>query len=210
MNYYEILKISKDADEGEIKKAYKDLVKKYHPDLYLADKEFAEKRIKEINEAYRILIGKESRLEYDEYLNEISQETTQNIINETVYQKKEEYSQGPIQEKFSITYWLFKKFDSLKRETQIKFFLVLLFIIIVIFFNNILKFKKTFEKPKNIIENSVKEDNSTFQMDNHNNLDEKKDYKDNYDYYYNEELQKQFNEFYNSLIDEYRNAIVGQ
>ena len=47
-------------------------------------------------------------------------------------------------------------------------------------------------------------------MDNHNNLDEKKDYKDNYDYYYNEELQKQFNEFYNSLIDEYRNAIVGQ
>lgn len=69
MNYYEILKVSKNATSEEIKGSYKNLVKKYHPDLYVGDKEFAEKKIKEINEAYDILSNPETKLEYDEYLN---------------------------------------------------------------------------------------------------------------------------------------------
>lgn len=69
MNYYEILKVSKRATSEEIKSSYKNLVKKYHPDLYVGDKEFAEQKIKEINEAYDILSNPQTKKEYDEYLN---------------------------------------------------------------------------------------------------------------------------------------------
>ncbi len=55
MNYYEILYLSKNATQTEIKRSYKKLVKKYHPDLYSGDKTFAEQKIKQINEAYDIL-----------------------------------------------------------------------------------------------------------------------------------------------------------
>ena len=48
MNYYEILKIPKTASDGQIKSSYKELIKKYHPDLYFGDKNFAEKKPKKI------------------------------------------------------------------------------------------------------------------------------------------------------------------
>ena len=68
MNYYEVLKIKETASDLEIKEAYKKLVKQYHPDLYINDKEFAETKIKEINEAYSILSNPEMKSEYDNYL----------------------------------------------------------------------------------------------------------------------------------------------
>ena len=55
-NYYEILEVNQKASSEVIEKAYKVLVKKYHPDLYNGEKrEYAEQKSKEINEAYRIL-----------------------------------------------------------------------------------------------------------------------------------------------------------
>lgn len=58
MNPYEILGVSENASEAEIKKAYKDLVKKYHPDKYqnnpLAD--LAEEKLQEVNEAYDMIM----------------------------------------------------------------------------------------------------------------------------------------------------------
>ena len=69
MNYYEILNISQKATNKEIKNSYKSLVKKYHPDLYKGDKNFAENKIKEINEAYEVLSDTSKRKEYDNYLN---------------------------------------------------------------------------------------------------------------------------------------------
>ena len=58
MNPYEVLGVSENASDEEIKKAYKELVKKYHPDKYqdnpLAD--LAEEKLQEINEAYDILM----------------------------------------------------------------------------------------------------------------------------------------------------------
>ncbi len=65
-NYYKILGISKDASPEEIKKAYRKLALKYHPDRNKGDK-VAEERFKEINEAYAVLSDPEKRKQYDAF-----------------------------------------------------------------------------------------------------------------------------------------------
>lgn len=65
-NYYEILEVNPKASKEVIEKAYKVLVKKYHPDLYTAEKkQYAERKIKEINAAYNILSDEFLREQYD-------------------------------------------------------------------------------------------------------------------------------------------------
>ena len=59
-DYYEVLGLSKGADDNAIKKAYRQLAKKYHPDMNPGDKE-AEKKFKEINEAYAVLSDPERK-----------------------------------------------------------------------------------------------------------------------------------------------------
>lgn len=58
MNPYEVLGVSENASEAEIKKAYKELVKKYHPDKYQNNplSDLAEEKLQEINEAYDMLM----------------------------------------------------------------------------------------------------------------------------------------------------------
>ncbi len=65
MNLYDTLNVRKNATQEEIKNSYKNLIKKYHPDIYQGDKSFAEKKSKEINVAYDILSNPEKRAEYD-------------------------------------------------------------------------------------------------------------------------------------------------
>jgi curved DNA-binding protein len=65
-DYYGILGVTKTAAEDEIKKAYRKLALKYHPDRNPGDKE-AEEQFKKINEAYAVLSDKEKRKEYDTY-----------------------------------------------------------------------------------------------------------------------------------------------
>ena len=67
-DYYNILGVSKTASAEEIKKAYRKLAREHHPDAVGAgDKEAAEKRFKEINEAYRVLGDPEKRKTFDTY-----------------------------------------------------------------------------------------------------------------------------------------------
>ena len=63
---YEVLGISKTADEKTIKKAYRKLAKKYHPDMNPGDKT-AEQKFKEVTDAYNILSDPEKRKLYDQY-----------------------------------------------------------------------------------------------------------------------------------------------
>jgi molecular chaperone DnaJ len=65
-DFYDILGVKKDASAGDIKKAFRRLARKYHPDVNPGDKK-AEQKFKEINEAYEILGDPKKREQYDQY-----------------------------------------------------------------------------------------------------------------------------------------------
>ncbi|MCD8326667.1 MAG: molecular chaperone DnaJ [Lachnospiraceae bacterium] len=65
-DYYEVLGVDKSADEATLKKAYRTLAKKYHPDMHPGDKE-AEAKFKEASEAYAVLSDPEKRRQYDQF-----------------------------------------------------------------------------------------------------------------------------------------------
>ena len=65
-DYYEVLGIQKGASDDEIKRAFRKLAIKYHPDKNQGDKE-AEQKFKEINEAYQVLSDPEKKAQYDQF-----------------------------------------------------------------------------------------------------------------------------------------------
>lgn len=86
-NYYQILQVDPNASSEIIDKAYKTLIKKYHPDLQTEEnKVYATEMIKKLNEAYEILSNSEKRKLYDTNLNEnnISIEEYSNLYNENL------------------------------------------------------------------------------------------------------------------------------
>jgi DnaJ-class molecular chaperone len=65
-DYYEVLGVSRDASEADIKSAYRKLARKYHPDRNRGDKE-AEAKFREVQEAFDVLIDKDKRAQYDRF-----------------------------------------------------------------------------------------------------------------------------------------------
>lgn len=66
-DYYEVLGVNKNATEQEIKKAYKKMARKYHPDLNRDNPKEAEEKFKEVNEAYDILSNPQKKAQYDQF-----------------------------------------------------------------------------------------------------------------------------------------------
>ena len=66
-DYYEVLGVGKNATDEELKKAFRKLAKQYHPDANPDNKEEAEQKFKEVNEAYEILSDKQKRQMYDQF-----------------------------------------------------------------------------------------------------------------------------------------------
>ena len=66
-DYYEVLGLTKGASQEEIKKAYRSLAKKYHPDVSTEPKDVAEAKFKEISEAYEVLSDPDKKARYDQY-----------------------------------------------------------------------------------------------------------------------------------------------
>ena len=123
IDYYKILGISKKASESEIKKAYRKLARKYHPDLNPNDAT-AEKKFKEINDANEILSNPENRKKYDQY--------GEHWENAEAYEKakqQEQYQQsyrgrsgGYTEEDFSDIFGnMFGRTSSRGHDRQVKF-----------------------------------------------------------------------------------------
>ena len=85
-NYYKILEVNENASIEVIEKAYKVLVKKYHPDLQ-ANNPDAEKKIREINEAYNVLSDQFLKEQYDQELQQQSNAYNQNNYQESDYSR---------------------------------------------------------------------------------------------------------------------------
>ena len=71
-DYYEILGVNKNADAKQIKSAYLNMLKKYHPDIYEGDKAIAQRKTQEINLAYDTLSDTSKKQAYDNSLKNIS------------------------------------------------------------------------------------------------------------------------------------------
>lgn len=101
-NYYEILEVNEHASIEIIEKAYRVLIKKYHPDLYIGEKkQYAERKTRDINEAYRILSDQFLKEQYDAELKREQVEeyvkkrtTEQEYINRNTYEIKHKKNIG--------------------------------------------------------------------------------------------------------------------
>ena len=149
-NYYKILEVDKDASPEIIEKAYKLLVKKYHPDLQTGnDKLIAEEKIKKINTAYDILSNEQKRKEYDEQLgnNFVSPEEYNLILNENIelknqlnYLKNKIYNNENNYQNIKYTNYYKENINNKKRFNikdlvKLIFNILIIFLIIFILFN---------------------------------------------------------------------------
>ena len=112
-DYYEVLGVEKNATDEEIKKAYRKMAKKYHPDLQEEkNKKRAEEKIKNLNEAYEILSDENKKAKYDEKLKQMKEEEERKKV-----EQHNEYINN-IKGVYSNQYNNYKKEQELSKEAN--------------------------------------------------------------------------------------------
>lgn len=138
MNYYDVLRVSKNASSQEIKDSYKKLIKRYHPDLYPGNKVRAESITRDLNEAYEVLSDPEKRELYDLSLNPPTIEKQEPIKNSTYSEPKviivEETEESNFQEAMreNIHKFVDKHSENLNKEAKITVVVIIIFISLLI------------------------------------------------------------------------------
>lgn len=186
MNYYEILGLSKNATQTEIKRSYKKLVKKYHPDLYSGDKNFAEQAIKQINEAYAILSNSEKKLAYDETLKPAF---------ETTYKAPEPQTSTARTAESAFTNFMVEKLNHLTVKRQIQIFVLIFLITLSLFFMNLFQVSYYLTPPSDTNTTATNDTNTTSQNNSLENTLEAFDYNQT-------ELDDVFSDFWKSYFEE--------
>ncbi len=149
-NYYDLLEVNPKASKEIIEKAYRVLIKKYHPDLYQgAEKIYAETKVKELNDAYHILSNDFLREQYDLELekenqfnnlnnnkNKIKENKDETQINEED-KKVKEHKVGTLMSMIDLLKIIFKRKNKngkpreIKREDKIAAVLTIIIVIVI-------------------------------------------------------------------------------
>lgn len=112
-DYYEILEVNKKASNDTIKKVFRMLIKKNHPDLFEGKEKIkAEEKVKELNEAYEVLINKESR---EKYNLELAENDKSNEEALAILMEENQYLKNVIQEKNRL---IKEYFDEVEEEQE--------------------------------------------------------------------------------------------
>ncbi len=149
-NYYDLLEVTPKASKEIIEKAYRVLIKKYHPDLYQGEKRiYAEAKLRELNEAYRILSDDFLRSQYDLELEkemqfnntnnnvENNNQKTEEIKNESKKEEFKPHKVGTFMSIVDLTKEIFKKRErkegkrKIQREDKIAAGLTLLIVLVI-------------------------------------------------------------------------------
>jgi len=105
-NYYQILGVNKTSSQEDIKKAYRQLASKYHPDKYPDNSKFAQDMMKQINVAYDVLSDFEKKSAYDNWLGEDNTMSSRETNNKKTQEKKSSNSKKRNSKEKIPSFWL--------------------------------------------------------------------------------------------------------
>lgn len=214
MTYYELLGVSKSASQEEIKSAYKKLIKKYHPDIYPGDKIFAEKKTKEINEAYDTLSDINKKHDYDlsitpqsynqtynytppKYSSDYNPYSTYTQYRNKSYTENTNYNNSNRSDKREVIY------DELAKKlgANMAVVLVMFAFYLIIFIATLMQYK--FYKSKHTFDNFTYNNSSTNTFVDNNYEDYQDKEFDINDYLTNDDLLEIYNNYYTDEFDSF-------
>lgn len=178
MNYYDVLRVDKNASSQDIKNSYKKLIKRYHPDLYPGNKVRAESITRDLNEAYDILSDPDKRAMYDlslETQTQVQEQIVSEPIHQTYYRKvQEEETKETEEQNFQETlrkniHRLVDKYsDGLSSKNKLSIVIIIIFIsMLILLFTTVDYINFQFSLQERRKERELKVQN-TLQIDNTN------------------------------------------
>ena len=214
MNYYDVLKVDKDASAQEIKASYKKLIKRYHPDLYPGNKTKAEAITRNLNEAYDVLSDPDKRALYDLSIDEPISETKtydytppkqQHYYYQSTTYNTHNNNKNTYQEKSAPTWddrLREKMYDSFDKKTQnlsqeskrntVLILILIAFVALLITAGDLLSFKNSIAEKERIERERIEQE----KLEEYLNTTQYNQYQN---YLTEEELYKYYNYYLNTI-----------